>query len=138
MWFQAQKEEGSMRKKLTDLEALIMAIVWDAGGQVTVRYVYENIQRKRKLAYTTIMTVMGRLVEKGILSRDKTGRAYLYAPLVTKSSMLGTSLKSLADQYFSGKMPSLVSHLLEHDVSDEQLANIEKTVKKIRGERKKK
>ncbi len=125
-----------MRKKLTDLEALIMGIVWDAGGQVTVRYVYENIQKKRKLAYTTVMTVMGRLVDKGILSRDKSGRAYLYAPLVSKSSMLGTSLKSLANQYFAGKMPSLVSHLLEHDVNEDQLADLEKTIKKLRAERK--
>ncbi len=121
-----------MRKKLTDLEALIMGIVWDAGGQITVRYVYENIQRKRKLAYTTVMTVMGRLVEKKVLARDKSGRAYLYSPLVTKSDMVGTSLKSLADQYFGGAVPSLVSHLLEHGVNSAQLADIEKTVRKLR------
>lgn len=121
-----------MRKKLTDLEALIMGIIWEAEGPVTVRYVYENIQSKRKLAYTTVMTVMGRLVDKTVLDRDKTGRAYLYAPLVTKSSMLGTSLKSLADQYFNGAVPSLVSHLLEHDVSDAQLADIQKSVKRLR------
>lgn len=121
-----------MRKKLTDLEALIMGIVWDADGAVTVRHVYENIQSKRKLAYTTVMTVMGRLVEKGVLDRDKSGRAYLYSPLVSKSSMLGTSLKSLADQYFEGVVPSLVSHLLEHDVSDKQLADIEKTIRRLR------
>lgn len=121
-----------MRKKLTDLEALIMGIVWDADGPVTVRYVYENIQSKRKLAYTTVMTVMGRLVDKQVLDRDKSGRAYLYAPLVTKSAMLGTSLKSLADQYFGGAVPSLVSHLLEHDVNDDQLAEIQKEIRKLR------
>lgn len=121
-----------MRKKLTDLEALIMGIVWEADGPVTVRHVYENIQSKRKLAYTTIMTVMGRLVDKDILARDKTGRAYLYSPLVTKSIMLGTSLKSLADQYFGGAVPSLVSHLIEHDVSDTELADIEKAIRKLR------
>lgn len=121
-----------MRKKLTDLEALIMGIVWEAGGQVTVRHVYENIQSKRKLAYTTIMTVMGRLVDKQVLSRDKSGRAYLYAPMVSKDDMLGRSLRSLADQYFEGAVPSLVTHLLEHELDKSQLADVERSVKVLR------
>lgn len=121
-----------MKKKLTDPEALIMGIIWSAGEPVTVRYVYERIQGKRKLAYTTIMTVMARLAEKKILDRDKSSRAYLYTALVSRNTMLGISLKSLANQYFGGAIPPLVEHLMGHKVTKRQMADIEKTVEKMR------
>jgi predicted transcriptional regulator len=62
------------------LEAVVMDAVWAAGDPVTVRGVVErlNAERARPLAYTTVMTVMARLAEKGALVRRKQGRGYLY------------------------------------------------------------
>jgi predicted transcriptional regulator len=67
-------------KLLGPLEAEVMQIVWAADRPVTVRELLEEINRGREsqLAYTTIMTVMSRLVDKGALSRTKQGRGYLY------------------------------------------------------------
>jgi predicted transcriptional regulator len=62
------------------LEAAVMDAVWGAGEPITVRAVVDglNSRRDEPLAYTTVMTVMGRLAEKGVLRRRKQGRGFLY------------------------------------------------------------
>lgn len=81
------KSEGSafhpgrpgLRKLLGDLEADIMQAIWERGEeQVTVREIHEELERTRKIAYTTVMTVMGNLARKGLLSAEKSGKAHLY------------------------------------------------------------
>ncbi|MEX2227878.1 MAG: BlaI/MecI/CopY family transcriptional regulator [Dehalococcoidia bacterium] len=62
---------------LGPLEARIMAVVWDR-GDVTVRNVADVLESDTQSAYTTVMTVMSRLVDKGMLARKARGRAYLY------------------------------------------------------------
>lgn len=62
------------------LEGEVMEVVWRSAGPTTVREVVEDLNRSRSdpLAYTTVMTVMSRLAEKGVLSRAKAGRSYVY------------------------------------------------------------
>ena len=67
---------------LGELEAAVMQIIWQS-GEVTVRDVREALQSKRPLAYTTVMTIMGRLAQKGILTVRKQGKAYYYRPVGT-------------------------------------------------------
>lgn len=69
--------EGQVRQ-LGQLEAVVMARVWSADRPVLVREVLEEIQRERDIAYTTVMTVMDNLHRKGVLSREREGRAYRY------------------------------------------------------------
>ena len=65
---------------LGPLEADVMGVVWGAGRPVAVREVLErlNDDGRERLAYTTVMTVMARLAEKGILKRHQNGRSFLY------------------------------------------------------------
>lgn len=63
---------------LGQLEATVMAHVWETDGPVTVRAVLESLQQDRQLAYTTVMTVMDNLHSKGFLTRERAGRAYAY------------------------------------------------------------
>ena len=65
---------------LGPLESEIMHLVWGAEGPVSVRNVVDrlNARRREKLAYTTVMTVMTRLAEKGALTRVREGRGYQY------------------------------------------------------------
>jgi predicted transcriptional regulator len=72
--------DGELEKVLGPLEAEVMRLVWDEDGPVTVRRLLERINRRRRpqLAYTTVMTVMSRLVEKGVLRRRREGRGYVY------------------------------------------------------------
>jgi len=75
-----RQRENDSGKVLGPLEAEVMEILWAADEPMTVRQLLERINRRRKppLAYTTVMTIMSRLVEKEILSRAKQGRGYVY------------------------------------------------------------
>jgi predicted transcriptional regulator len=68
-----------LRKLLGDLEADIMQAVWERGEtEVTVREIHQDLEASRKIAYTTVMTVMGNLARKGLLQAEKSGKAHLY------------------------------------------------------------
>lgn len=69
--------KGLMRQ-LGQLEAVVMARVWESDESVLVREVLEQIQRERDIAYTTVRTVMDNLHRKGVASREREGRAYRY------------------------------------------------------------
>lgn len=90
-----------MIRPLGKLEKLIMDCMWSRSHPVTVREVLEDLQRERNLAYTTAMTVMDNLHRKGMLTREKSGRAYLYRPAVTReqhtAAFMGDVLASGAD-----------------------------------------
>lgn len=65
-------------RQLGQLEAVVMARVWSADAPVLVREVLGDLQRERDIAYTTVMTVMDNLHRKGVLTREREGRAYRY------------------------------------------------------------
>ena len=75
---------------LGPLESAIMAIVWRSGRPLAVRDVVTELKDSDR-AYTTVMTVMGRLAEKGILRRRQAGKAYLYEAKFTEEDMLSRS-----------------------------------------------
>lgn len=66
------------------LEAAVMQVLWKSAKPALVRDVLEELQRDREIAYTTVMTVMDNLFQKGILERDRQGRAYRYRPVRTR------------------------------------------------------
>lgn len=69
-----------------DLEATVMDLLWDAGRPLLVREVIDLMQRQRAPAYTTVMTVMDNLHRKGWLERERDGRAWRYAPGLSRQS----------------------------------------------------
>lgn len=75
---------------LGPLEAEVMAVLWEASQPLSVRVVLDrlNTGRKPQLAYTTVMTVMGRLAEKEVLRLVKDGRGYVYEAAVTDEAGL--------------------------------------------------
>lgn len=80
------KVEGRVPlRPLGDLEAVVMDRLWTRGRPATVREVLDDLARDRKLAYTTVMTVMDNLHSKGLLTREADGRAYRYTPARTRS-----------------------------------------------------
>lgn len=86
-------------KILGDLESEIMEVVWSI-GQASVRDVLRELERRRKIAYTTVMTVMSRLHEKGILKRkmDKSG-AFLYLSVKDKKSFLAQASERILKNF---------------------------------------
>ncbi len=120
------------KPKLSELETQVMLIIWDNKGESTVRYVVEKIRKQRKLAYTTIMTIMSRLVQKGFLKRRKVGMAYYYQPTISREKVLKKSVQTIAKNYFGGAVSSLISYLVREEASPEELDEIAKAVEGLR------
>ncbi|NGO71873.1 BlaI/MecI/CopY family transcriptional regulator [Streptomyces boncukensis] len=75
-----------MPRPLGELEDAVMTRVWRWNRPVTVREVLEDLQKERVIAYTTVMTVMDNLRQKGWVRRDQEGRAYRYAAVSTRAA----------------------------------------------------
>ena len=92
------------------LELACLKALWSL-QEGKVRAVQEEVARSRPLAYTTIMTVLDRLVRKGKLNRRKVGRAFVYAPEASRDSMRRAALRELVDGYFDGSEAELLEFL---------------------------
>src|ERR1035438_6955784 len=67
-----------------DLEAVVMHRVWDHGGPVTVRDLFDQLREERSIAYTTVMSTMDNLHRKGWLDRERDGKAYRYTAVASR------------------------------------------------------
>jgi predicted transcriptional regulator len=92
------------------LELACLKALWSL-REGKVREVQEMVARSRPLAYTTIMTVLDRLVRKGKLTRRKVGRAFVYSPEASRDSMRRAALRELVDGYFDGSEAELLEFL---------------------------
>jgi predicted transcriptional regulator len=73
-----------------------MEVVWDL-GEVTVRDVHNRLQTKRSIAYTTVMTTLGRLTDKGLVRRVEEQPAHHYLPVVSREQYARSTVKSVVD-----------------------------------------
>jgi len=89
-------ENSGLEKFLGKLEAEIMEIIW-ANGSMTVKRALYFINKRNKYAYTTVMTVMARLAEKGVLIREKEGHSYKYTPVLNKKKFLQNAVATIMD-----------------------------------------
>lgn len=94
------------------LEAEILRIVWDR-GEVTVRDVYEELRERRRIAYTTVMSVLRNLAAKDLLEQDKSQSAYVYRPRVTDVEVARGILDALVDKIMGGRREPLIAYLQE-------------------------
>jgi predicted transcriptional regulator len=92
------------------LELLCLNALWTL-GEGNVRDVQQIVMRTRPLAYTTIMTVLDRLVRKGKLSRRKAGRAFVYRPEASREAMRRAAVNELVESLFDGSEAQLVEFL---------------------------
>jgi BlaI family transcriptional regulator, penicillinase repressor len=97
---------------LTRQELEIMKLVWERES-ATVRDVYEALLEKRKIAYTTVMTMMKILETKGYLKKTRQDRAFLYRPTRPKNQVIGGMLGEFIDRVFNGAAEPLVVHLVK-------------------------
>jgi BlaI family penicillinase repressor len=115
---------------LTEQELEIMKIVWERESS-TVRDVYETLLERRKVAYTTVMTMMKILEQKKYLKRTQLDRAYVYRPAQPKRQVVGAMVRDFINRVFNGATEPLLVHLVEeHDLSAEELEEIAKLRKK--------
>jgi predicted transcriptional regulator len=127
-------------KLLGELELAIMRVVWSRES-VTVREVLTVLNKKRALAYTTVMTVMGRLAEKGLLTAEKQGKMHTYRAALTREAFeaqsAGQVVQSLLDD-FGGEvaLSQFVKQLSETDPAQlARLAELARQAQKESNER---
>jgi BlaI family transcriptional regulator, penicillinase repressor len=95
---------------LTPQELAIMKVVW-AREKATVRDVYETMRERRSIAYTTVMTMMRILEEKGYLKKTLVDRAHVYKPAQRRQQVIGAMVRDFLDRVFDGASESLLVHL---------------------------
>jgi BlaI family penicillinase repressor len=95
---------------LTPQELAIMKVVWRL-DRATVRGVYEALRKTRSIAYTTVMTMMNVLEDKGYLEKTSNGRAHVYTPTRPRHQVVGAMVRDFVDRVFDGASSSLLLHL---------------------------
>ena len=101
-----------------------MKVVWQR-EHATVRDVYEALLEKRKVAYTTVMTMMKILEQKKYLKKTQADRAYVYRAAQPQRQVIGAMVRDFVNRVFNGSAEPLLVHLVEeHDLSPEELEEI--------------
>jgi len=117
---------------LTNAEHRIMEVIW-AKGSATVAEVVEAL--KGKDAYTTILTLMRILKEKGYLSTRKEGRAFVFEPRVDRDTAARKAVQQLLAKFFAGSPSELVlSFLREEEITPEELDEIRNKIMETGGD----
>ena len=120
-----------MQFSLTELQLMIMTVLWEK-GEATVLDIHDALRNDRRVAQSTVATLLTRMEEKKVVKRREDGRHFLYKAAVTpdqvRRSVVG-EFAELTDKLFSGDVASLVSQLLSvKHVDPEDLARARKII----------
>ena len=115
--------------ELGEGELAVMRVLWDE-EPLTVREVMERLhERGRTVAYTTVMTFLTRLEQKGVVSSNKRDTAYVYRAKVSRVSVSASRIKTLLDQLYDGAAAPMLLQLIENErLSPEELARLRKLI----------
>jgi predicted transcriptional regulator len=109
-------------------ELEVLQILWDRGPS-TVRQVMEVLNQRRRRAYTSVMSLLGVMTDKGLLMRRPQGRAFVYEAKVAEKKVLGRMVKDLLGRAFGGSASALVARLLDDShLTPRELEEIRKTI----------
>ena len=113
--------------RFNDSEWLVMRRLWES-APATVRDVLEALEAETGWAYSTVKTVLQRLVDKGAVEVEKRGNVSWFTPLAAEESAQRKALRSLLDRVFGGSVGGLVQHLADEerlsDADRQQLAEL--------------
>jgi BlaI family transcriptional regulator, penicillinase repressor len=116
---------------LTPAEFDLMKVLWALrrGTVSAVRAAHAD-QLGRDLAYTTVMTLLGRLAAKGAVKVDRERQPFVYKPAFRRDSVVRERLRQFVDEVFDGRAESLVLHLVEdHSLTGEELRRIQRALR---------
>jgi predicted transcriptional regulator len=120
-----------LEKVLGSLESEVMEVVWCKGDEVCVRDVLEVLNTRREIAYTTVMTIMGRLAQKKLLIRRKDGNTFFFKPSFTREQFAGQVVSSVVDDLLSDFSEATLAHFI-HRVRDQDRATLERLEKMLK------
>jgi BlaI family penicillinase repressor len=122
---------------LGELQRAVIEIVWDLGA-ATVHQVRKQLGRKKKLAYTTVLTAMQKLEKAGWLRHRVQGKSYLYLPTRTREEAGAKSVRKFVERMFGGDAILMFQHLMrEGRLTDKEIRNLRKMIDQKRKDSKK-
>ncbi len=118
--------------ELSAAELQVLTALWDV-GPATVRDVMNHLHEKgRHVAYTTVMTFLGRLQAKGFVTSDKTALAFVYRPIVTRERVQKSRLKNLVSQLYDGAAGALVLQLVKTErLTPKEVEELQKLIERL-------
>lgn len=117
-----------MLKRPGKLELQVMKLIWNS-GETTVRDVWEKLYPEKRLAYTTVATVMRKLEIKGFLKHYEKDRTYIYRPVVDQDEVSQGLLGDLIDGLFDGSAAKLVNTLIQSEkLTEKDLNQIQRII----------
>lgn len=121
--------ESGLNRFFGPLEAKIMDILWN-DMEMTIKEVQLVLDREKLTNFNTVMTVMNRLVEKGILQKRVEGRASVYKPVLSRAEFLNTQSKEMTNELMDEFGNVVVSHMLDalEDVDEDLVAKLEQKI----------
>ncbi|HNS18861.1 MAG TPA: BlaI/MecI/CopY family transcriptional regulator [Sedimentisphaerales bacterium] len=127
------------RKSLDDLGELqrtVLETVWDL-REANVHKVRERLARKKKLAYTTVLSAMQKLEKAGWLDHRAEGKTYVYFATASRDQAGAGSVRGFLSRVFEGDAVAMFQHLIrESDLSDDELRELRRMIDDKRKERK--
>ncbi|MCK4292441.1 MAG: BlaI/MecI/CopY family transcriptional regulator [Planctomycetes bacterium] len=112
----------------TPAELEVLQVIWEQGPS-TVREVMTVLNSKRPRAYTSVMSLMNVMAEKGLLGQKPKGRAFVYSARNSRAKILSRMVSDLLNRAFDGSASALVTHLLEQaDPDNKELDEIQSTI----------
>jgi len=133
--FKVRSGKQGLELRLHDLEAAIMDVVWGGAlSRFAVSDVLVQLEKQREIAYTTVMTTVGRLHDKGLLERTRDGRRYLYSPRLSREQFLEATAREVLDQAIGGSQAMALLAERVSAASENQLDELEAVIRRRRRE----
>lgn len=119
-------------KDLSQAEFEVLKVLWDL-GPATVRDVMNELHaRDRKVAYTTVLTFLTRLKQKGCVATKKSGQAFIYRPRVSRDRIVRSRLTEMIDQLFDGAAAPLVLQLMQTEqFTADEIAHLRRLIEEL-------
>ena len=111
----------------------IMRVLW-ARGRVTAREITDELSRYKRIAHSTVQTLLRKLEAKGAVGHEVKGRTFVFHPLVTEAEVCRSATRELLSRIFDGSAVGLVAHLVrQEDISPEELGEIHALIEEAEG-----
>ena len=117
-------------RRLPDTELEVMQAVWACTPPVPRAEIETALKDTHPMALTTLLTLLGRLADKGFLRIEKAGRGSRYTPLVSREDYLAQQSKRFVDQLCRGSIPAFASALCSSGLTREELAELRRLLER--------
>lgn len=124
-----------MKEKPSDLELQILSILWE-NSPLTVKAILAKMPDGKKRAYTTILSTVQKMEQKGFLAHESQGKTHLFYPLLSQKKTLGDLMKEMVKHVFGGKVTNVMQTLLSEEVSAEEINELKQLLDESQKENK--